>query len=177
MVTSDTFDETSRWTSEKWPRDVSDSDDSSLFGDDPMVRTSRWNCTALYLTPDMLQDVPAECTCIDEGGGGKVAAHSTSSVHSLARSLSLPPFSSDPWNHCCPTDLIHCQTHDTPRAVTPPLRKYEELAYKRVGEAIDLFRQLFEVVVTHWSQMSSVGSADACMAIGNGFLTQKLRRS
>ena len=41
MVTSDTYDETSRWESEKWPRDVSDSDDSSLFGDDPMVRTSR----------------------------------------------------------------------------------------------------------------------------------------
>ena len=40
MVTSDMFDETSRWTSEKWPRDVSDSDDASLFGVEPMVRTS-----------------------------------------------------------------------------------------------------------------------------------------
>ena len=100
------------------------------------------------------------CTCIDQGSGDKLASHVTPSLHSLARSLSLPPFSSDPWNHCCPTDLIHCQTHDTPRAVIPPLRRYEELRFKRVGEAIDLFRQLFEVVAAHWFRMCSVSQAD-----------------
>ncbi|KAI1795544.1 hypothetical protein LXA43DRAFT_991020 [Ganoderma leucocontextum] len=89
----------------------------------------------------MPQEVPVACNRRD-GRGEPLHLHPPARV--LARCLSLPPYSDDPWNHCCPTAFIHCPTHDIPRAVTPPLRRYDEFTFKRVGEAVDLFRQLFE---------------------------------
>lgn len=95
----------------------------------------------------MPQEVPVACTCIDRrdsSGSGRIL-HLNAPVRVLARCLSLPPFSDDPWNHCCPTDFIYCPTHNIPRALTPPLRNYHDFTFRRVGDAVDLFRQLFEV--------------------------------
>ncbi|PIL36005.1 hypothetical protein GSI_01665 [Ganoderma sinense ZZ0214-1] len=124
----DPLDDASWSTCEKWPRDVCGSDALSLLGDASM-------------------EVPVACTCIDRRdgiGSGETLLHLYPPVRVLARCLSLPPYSDDPWNHCCPTDFIHCPTHNVPRAVTPPLRRYDNFTFRRVGEAVDLFRQLFE---------------------------------
>ncbi|RPD78676.1 hypothetical protein L226DRAFT_610542 [Lentinus tigrinus ALCF2SS1-7] len=60
--------------------------------------------------------------------------------------LSSPPLTSDPRNHCCPIleVLDDPQDTDVQLIVMPLLREYYEPKLASVGEAMEMFRQLFE---------------------------------
>ncbi|RPD53215.1 hypothetical protein L226DRAFT_503286 [Lentinus tigrinus ALCF2SS1-7] len=72
------------------------------------------------------------------------------SVHPLegeiGRFLSSPPLNSDPRNHCCPIlDVLDDpEDADVQLIVMPLLREYDDPKLTTVGEAMELFRQLFE---------------------------------
>ena len=65
----------------------------------------------------------------------------------IGRFLSSPPLTADPRNHCCPIlDVLDDpEDSDVQLIVMPILRDYYEPKLSTVGEAMELFRQLFEV--------------------------------
>ncbi len=67
---------------------------------------------------------------------------------------SLPP---DPRNHCCPTlDVLDDpEDSDVQLIVMPLLRAYDDPKLATVGEAMEFFRQLFEVLTTTHVLMTS----------------------
>ena len=67
----------------------------------------------------------------------------------IGRFLSTPPLTSDPRNHCCPIlDVLDDpQDSDVQLIVMPLLREYDDPKLATVGEAAELFRQIFEVIL------------------------------
>ena len=65
----------------------------------------------------------------------------------IGRMFSSEPLSSDPRNHCCPFyDVLQDPSDDdTLLIVMPLLRRYIDPEFMSVGEAVECFRQLFEV--------------------------------
>jgi hypothetical protein len=67
----------------------------------------------------------------------------------LMQYLSSEPLSSDPRNHCAQLlevfDLPDHTGHSTQVLVMPWLRPFKSPTFDTVGEAVDCFRQLFEV--------------------------------
>ena len=63
--------------------------------------------------------------------------------------LSSPPLSSDPRNHTCPIYAVLQDPMDdqTQIIVMPMLREYRDPDFLTVGEAVEFFRQVFEVGV------------------------------
>ena len=65
----------------------------------------------------------------------------------IGRFLSSPPLTADLRNHCCPIlDVLDDpEDPDVQLIVMPMLREYYEPKLATVGEAMEMFRQLFEV--------------------------------
>lgn len=65
----------------------------------------------------------------------------------IGRFLSSSPLTTDPRNHCCPIlDVLDDpEDSDVQLIVMPMLRRYYEPKLATVGEAMEMFRQLFEV--------------------------------
>ena len=61
--------------------------------------------------------------------------------------LSSPPLSDDPRNHCCPVlDVLQDPLDPTARIIVMPLlRAFDDPKFITVGEAVECFRQAFEV--------------------------------
>lgn len=69
--------------------------------------------------------------------------------------LSSPPLDSDPRNHCCPilAVLDDPLDNDVQLLVMPLLRTFDDPKLATIGEAVDFFRQTFEVCahLTLWT--------------------------
>ena len=65
----------------------------------------------------------------------------------IGQYLSSSPLNADPLNHCCPIlDVLDDpEDSDVQLIVMPMLRRYYEPKLATVGEAMEMFRQLFEV--------------------------------
>ena len=80
-----------------------------------------------------------------------VLKHISISVHpnevQIGQFLCSPPVSENPMNHCCP--ILHVledpMNADIRILVMPLLRRYRDPAFETVGEAVEFFRQAFEV--------------------------------
>ncbi len=85
----------------------------------------------------------------------------SNSIHPLesviAQHLSSPPLSEDSRNHCCPILEVLEDPFDTDLRllVMPILRKFNDPKFATVGEAVEFFRQSFQVrTCVHLSQYS-----------------------
>lgn len=80
-----------------------------------------------------------------------IIKHDSKSAHpyesDIAVFLSSPALSSDPRNHCCPILEVMEDPYDADRRfiVMPLLRTYNDPKFATVGEAVEFFRQAFEV--------------------------------
>ena len=65
----------------------------------------------------------------------------------IGRFLTSPPLSSDPRNHCCPTlDVLQDPYDDDMQLIVMPLlKRYNMPKFETIGEAVEFFRQSFEV--------------------------------
>ena len=65
----------------------------------------------------------------------------------IARFLSSEPLTSDPQNHCVPIYdvLLVPDEDDRILLVMPLLREYSSPRFDTFGEAVDFFKQIFEV--------------------------------
>ena len=75
----------------------------------------------------------------------KKSLHTTES--DIGAYFSSPPRSSDPRNHCCPVFEVLNDPNDPDIQfiVMPQLRNYRDPPFATVGEAVEFFRQAFEV--------------------------------
>ncbi len=78
----------------------------------------------------------------------------------VGRFLTSPPLSDDPRNHCCPIMevLQDPQDPDIQVIVMPYLRDYNDPKFATVGEAVEFFRQAFEV--RDRNKLMRVGTTD-----------------
>ena len=69
----------------------------------------------------------------------------------IGQFLCSPPLSSDVRNHCCPILAVLDDPYDPDRQlmVMPLLRRFYQPKFASVGEAVEFFRQIFEVRVLH----------------------------
>ncbi|TFK83402.1 hypothetical protein K466DRAFT_665869 [Polyporus arcularius HHB13444] len=109
-------------------------------------KKSRWNVEdGVFLEVDRIMDAVRT-----KEGTIVVMKRIHKSVHPLegeiGRFLSSPPLASDPRNHCCPIldVLSDPEDPDVQLIVMPLLREYDDPKLVTVGEAVELFRQLFE---------------------------------
>ena len=65
----------------------------------------------------------------------------------IGQYLSSPPLSDDPRNHCCPViDVLQDPLSSDKRIIVMPLlRAFDNPKFITVGEAVEFFRQAFEV--------------------------------
>lgn len=88
-----------------------------------------------------------------EDGQTVAIKHITISSHphesEIALYLSSPPLSNDPRNHCCPViDVLEDPLDNDQRLIVMPLlRMYDDPKFTTVGEAVEFFRQAFEVTM------------------------------
>jgi hypothetical protein len=66
----------------------------------------------------------------------------------IAQSFSSEPFASDPTNHCTPVYEVLRNPDDQEHVllVMPFLRRFDDPRFDTFGEAVECFRQLFEVL-------------------------------
>lgn len=76
--------------------------------------------------------------------------------------LSSPPLSEDSRNHCCPilATLHPPDDKNLVILVMPFLRKHDNPIYTTVGEAVEFFRQVFEVSSMRY--VRTLSSLDTC---------------
>ena len=66
----------------------------------------------------------------------------------IVKFLTSEPLRSDTTNHCIQIyDYLHVPDEDVVIMVMPLLREYTSPAFHTVGEAMECFRQLFEVII------------------------------
>lgn len=80
----------------------------------------------------------------------------------IGQYFSASPVASDPRNRCCPIYEVLEDPTDGNMAiiVMPHLRKYNSPGFETVGEVVEFFRQVFEVIVRVLSTCSSFLSLD-----------------
>lgn len=66
----------------------------------------------------------------------------------ITRYLTSEPLRLDPMNHCVPIlDVLRIPDEERDIMIMPLLRRYSDPSFKTFGEAVECFRQLFEVLI------------------------------
>ena len=114
-----------------------------------------WYCLqrcTLQCINDCPQPGPRVLDAVRKSDGEMVMLKQISrSVHPneipIGQYLSSPPLASDPRNHCCPVlDVLQDPTNaDSQILVMPLLKEFNNPPQLTIGEAVDFFRQAFEV--------------------------------